>query len=156
MKSWLDRNAKAIQAGSALATALVAVAALIGIKVQIDASAQLQREQSARDIYREFLSLSIAQPRFAHPDMCAIAGTPDEAAYDHYLTFLLYTGEQVLAAQPDWETTMTAHLAPHREALCSDADWSNEAPQVRALVNRYRAAECKSFVSKCPEAGGLP
>ena len=150
MIRWLEKNVKAVQAASALATALIALAALIGVKAQIDASARQQREQSARDIYREFLTLSIAQPKFAQPDLCALADTPEEAGYDHYLTYLLYTSEQVLAAQPDWEPAMTSHLTPHREALCSARDWSDEAPQVQSLITRFKAGQCKGFVSKCP------
>ena len=153
---WLETHSKALQAITGIVTMLVALAALIGVKVQINASERIQREQSARDIYREFLNLSIAQPKFASPDMCVIAGTADEAGYDQYLIYLLYTGEQVLAAQPDWEPTMMAHLEPHREALCGEADWSDEAQPVQKLVARFRAAECKSFVSKCPNGDVRP
>ena len=156
MMNWLEKHSKAVQALTGIVTMLVALAALIGVKMQIDATERIQRQQSARDIYREFLNLSISQPKFAAPDMCAIAGTPDEAGYDQYLTYLLYTGEQVLAAQPDWEPTMMAHLEPHRETLCGEPDWSDEAKPVQELVSRFRAAECKGFVSKCPEGDVQP
>ena len=149
MTGWLEKHIKAIQAASAIATALIALAALVAVKVQIDASAQLQREQSARDIYREFLTLSIAQPKFAQPDMCTLAETPDEAGYDHYLTYLLYASEQVLAAQPDWEPVMAGHLTPHREALCKARDWSQEAPRVQSLIAQFKSDKCKGFVSNC-------
>jgi hypothetical protein len=150
MMNWLERNLKAIQAASAIATALIALAALVAVKVQIDASAQLQREQSARDIYREFLTLSIAQPKFAQPKVCALAETPEDAGYDHYLTYLLYASEQVLAVQPDWEPVMAGHLTPHREALCKSRDWLQEAPRVQSLIARFKADQCKGFVSNCP------
>jgi hypothetical protein len=47
---------------AAIIAALVAIVALIGIKFQADASYRLQREQSAKEIYRELLNISIAQP----------------------------------------------------------------------------------------------
>lgn len=155
IRNWLDHNAKAIQALSAIATLLVAIAALIGVKVQIDASARLQQEQSARDIYREFLTLSIAQPKFAAPDFCAIVGTADEAAYNNYLDYLLYTSDQVLAARPDWATILSGHLGAHKEAMCGENDWSDEAPEVQHLVARFRAEHCVAFKSACPAQKGL-
>ena len=86
--------------------------------MQIDASARQQREQSARDIYREYLNLSIFQnPNFSNPDYCAIEGTANEGAYEDYVEYLLYTSEQVLAAMPDWEPTLSARLTPHKELL---------------------------------------
>ena len=152
MTKWLEKNIKAIQALSAIATMVIAAAALIGVKVQIDASTRLQKEQSARDIYREFLNLSIAQPKFAAPDYCAIVGTGEEAGYTNYLDYLLYTSEQVLTAQPDWESTLSGHLLAHKEAICSEQDWSDEAPEVQALVTRFRGKQCRGFISACPDS----
>ncbi len=149
MKQWLEDHSKALQAIAAIVTMLAAVAALIGVKVQIDANARQQREQSARDIYREYLNLSIAKPEFANPDYCAIAGTAQDGAYEDYVEYLLYTSEQVLAAMPDWETTLTARLAPHKELLCSEPDWDDETPAVQAMIKRFKASHCKAFVSAC-------
>jgi hypothetical protein len=154
MMTWLEKHVKAIQAASAIAAALIALAALVAVKVQIDASALQQREQSARDIYREFLTLSIAQPKFAKPDVCALAGTPDEAGYDHYLTYLLYASDQVLSVRPDWEPVLTGHLIPHRETLCEARSWSDEAPQVQKLIARFKAEQCQGFVSLCSPGNG--
>ncbi len=69
MKRWLEQHAKALQALGVIVTMLAAVAALVGIKVQIDASARQAREQSARDIYREYLNLSIARPGICRPGL---------------------------------------------------------------------------------------
>jgi hypothetical protein len=147
--NWFDRHTKGFQAITGIVTMLIAVAALIGVKVQIDSSARLQQEQSARDIYREFLNLSITQPKYSAPNYCIIEGTPDEAGYDLYVQYLLYTSEQVLTALPDWESTMADHLSDHKELLCSEADWSGDTPQVQGLINRFRAKECKAFKSSC-------
>lgn len=149
MKKWLEAHAKALQALGAIVTMAAAVAALVGVKVQIDANARQQREQSARDIYREYLNLSIAKPEFSNPDYCAIQGTANEAAYEDYVEYLLYTSEQVLAAMPDWEPTLSARLVPHKELLCSEGDWNDEAPAVWAMIRRFKARQCKGFVSRC-------
>ena len=76
MFGWLESNSRALQALAGLITALLALLALIGVKWQIDASFDSQREQSARDIYREFLNLSISNPEFADPDYCALKASP--------------------------------------------------------------------------------
>lgn len=46
--SWLKRNAEAVEALAANVTALVAIAALIGVKFRLDETDRVQREQSAR------------------------------------------------------------------------------------------------------------
>ena len=149
MKRWLESRAKALQALAAIVTICAAIAALVGVKVQIDANARQQREQSARDIYREYLNLSISKPEFSNPDNCALAGTENEGAYEDYVEYLLYTSEQVLTAMPDWEPTLSARLTPHKELLCDEADWNEETPAVQAMIERFRAKQCTSFVSGC-------
>jgi hypothetical protein len=149
MKKWLESNFQALQALGAILTIVAAAAALVGVKLQIDASARQQREQSARDIYREYLNLSISKPEFANPDYCAIEGTANEGAYEDYVEYLLYTSEQVLAAMPDWEPTLSARLTPHKELLCSEADWDEETPAVQGMIRRFKAKQCKGFVTGC-------
>lgn len=149
MIKWLEKYAPALQALSAIGALVAVVGGIVGIRVQLNASAQMQREQSARDIYREFLNISISQTKFAAPDYCAIRETADEAAYENYVQYMLYTSEQVLTALPGWEPTMAEHLSDHKELLCSEADWTGDAPQVQALINRFRVKECKAFKSSC-------
>jgi hypothetical protein len=146
---WLEQNAKQLQSLAAITTMVVAVTALIGVKVQIDASARQQREQSARDIYRDFLSLSIAQPKFASPDYCSILGSSDETGYNNYVQHLLYTSEQVLEALPDWDETLSQHWQEHKEVICPAGDWSNDTEKVQSLVVRFRAKHCTAFKSAC-------
>jgi hypothetical protein len=149
MRKWLETRAKALQTMAAIVTMTAAVAALIGVKVQIDANARQQREQSARDIYREYLNLSISKPEFSNPDYCAIQGTASEGAYEDYVEYQLYTSEQVLTAMPDWEPTLSARLTPHKELLCGEADWGEETSAVRAMIGRFRAKQCVKFITAC-------
>ena len=149
MRKWLESRAKAIQALGVIVTMFAALAAVIGVKLQIDANARQQREQSAREIYREYLALSIARPEFSNPDFCAIDGTASEGAYEDYVEYLLYTSEQVLDAMPQWEPTLAARLTPHTALLCGEADWGEEAPPVQAMIRRFKAKSCQGFVSTC-------
>lgn len=56
--SWISRNAASIEAAPAFVTAMVAVAALIGVKFQLDEADRLQKAQSAREAYRAHLPLA--------------------------------------------------------------------------------------------------
>ncbi len=142
MRDWLEANSKPIQAFGSIVTMLAAVFALIGVKVQIDASARQAREQSARDIYREFLNLSISRPDLADPDWCAIKAGPNALAYENYLEYALYTAEQLHDATPTWDATMLDHLTTHRAALCAGGDWADDSEGVQAIVARFRAEQC--------------
>lgn len=149
MKRWLEQHGKAIQSLGALVTMLAAVVALVGVKVQIDANARQQREQSARDIYREFLNLSISKPEFADPNYCAIKGSANEVGYENFVEYMLYTADQLLGVSREWEPTINEHLMGHRDYLCSEADWSDDSPEIRGLIDRFKAKECKAFRSGC-------
>lgn len=141
--TWFERHGATVQGVTAIITALVALSALIGVKVQIDAAARIQQQQSARDIYREFLSLSIAKPEFADPDYCAIKGTPQQAAYENYVDYLLYTSEQVLEVSPDWQPVMNNHLSAHSDYLCASPDWSDSTDAVEVMVEKMKTTICK-------------
>lgn len=141
MLKWFERNSQAVTAISAVVTAILALAAIIGVKVQIDGAARIQQEQSARDIYREYLNLSVQKPEFAAPDYCMIARSNQLAAYQAYVDYLLYTGEQVLSVDPDWSETIDSALKPHAAYLCDHVETYPDAA-VEVLVDRLRATEC--------------
>ncbi len=123
-------------------TALVALLALVGVKLQIDATAQVQATQSARDIYRGFLELSIAQPDLAHPAECRGTGDDPDPAYHAYLDYLLYTTEQVTALDPVWDGVMDGWLENHIDALCVYTDLSGFTPEMLVLLGDLRTEQC--------------
>jgi hypothetical protein len=149
---FLNRNAGAIQAIGAILTVLLALAALIGVKLQIDAADRIQKAQSAREIYREFLSLSISNPKFSQPDYCTISTSPDLGAYESYVGYLLYSAEQILAVDPDWRDVLQRELAPHLPLICDldPTDLGGESPEVQALLADVRKSSC-SQVQACPQ-----
>lgn len=158
MKIWdrLNDNAPAIQALGVILTTVLTVAALFGIKAQIDASAQLQREQSARDIYREFLNLSISKPELSDPDHCKIKEGPQYESYLNYIEYLLYTSEQMLAASKAWESALEARLEDHKQHFCqADNYWTDYTQDVQIMVTRFRASQCKTLVPACREDNNL-
>lgn len=81
MIHWLDKHSQALQALGAIFTVVVALIALIGIKLQIDGQEQVQQSQSAHEIYRGFLALSVDNPDLADSKYCiTIKGSPREAS----------------------------------------------------------------------------
>ena len=116
--NWLTRYAAPLEALAALITAGVALAALIAIPWQIRATGQLQAEQSARDIYREFVALSVQKPQFAEPEYCTLKDDSNGlTAYSYYLEYLFYTTEQVSDISDDWVPVMSNHLGKHAEFI---------------------------------------
>jgi hypothetical protein len=148
---WLGENHQSIQALAAILAGVLAVGTVVGIKWQIDSAARLQREQSARDIYREYLNISMSKPEFAQPDYCAIAVSPQFGAYESYMSYMLYTAEQVFTLGDGWDKVMQAEMDPHGAYLCS-ADYNAQSftPEVQSLVNEIRNKQCKS-IKPCAE-----
>lgn len=149
MMEWAGRNAKMIQLAVAVISLLVAIAAIVGIKIQIDASSRLQAQQSARDIYREYLNLSISKPEFSEPNYCALKASPQWPAYQNYVDYLLYTSEQVLSVSPDWEPAMEEHVAAHQDYLCSLDDLSGYAPPVASMLEDFQKKQCAVAKPSC-------
>jgi hypothetical protein len=147
----LQIYAPAIQAACAVVTAFLTLAAVIGVKLQIDAAAQQAREQSARDIYREYLNLSISRPELADPDYCKVTSGPQAEAYASYVEYFLYTSEQLLAADPKWEEGLGGRLEDHRDYLCTIKEWSMYTPAVQGMMTKFQAEACKTPTPKCAE-----
>lgn len=143
--SWLRQNADALQALAAIATLLVALGALIGVKVQIDATDRLNKQQSAREIYREYLSLSITNPAFSAPNYCALETGPPATlnGYSNYLEYTLYTAELMMQADDGWDSTFQGIFDTHTAALCADEiDPDAYDPAILPLLSKYTPTYC--------------
>ncbi|MGR3501317.1 hypothetical protein [Pseudaestuariivita sp.] len=149
--SWLARNAKSVEAVAAAVTACVAVAALVGVKLQLDAADALARAQDARTAFRAHLSLAVAHPQYAAPDTCALLAGPEAGAYTAFVEHLLYSAEQMLVAEDGWEETFLTHLAPHAGYLCSSPGLV-VTPATAALLDRFEARRCAA-VTLCSADG---
>jgi hypothetical protein len=141
---FFNRNAGSIQAMAAILTVVLALAALVGVKWQINAADRIQRAQSARDIYREYLNLAINKPEFAQPDYCKIINTPQEAGYENFVEYLLYTAEQTISVDADWAGTFSNVLKDHTQYICSIENVSGYAESVAGLINTFKSENCKT------------
>jgi hypothetical protein len=140
--SWLARNSPQIEAAAAL-TALVAVAALIGVKWQLDKADRLSRLQSARDSYRGHLALAVSVPEMAQPaDGCALLAGPRSAAYQAFVDHLLYSAEQSLSTESGRDDVFLDQLAWHQDYLWAHNAPLGDTPEVASLISRFRIDAC--------------
>jgi hypothetical protein len=135
MKAWLTRNSKALEALGAIATAFAALTALVVIPYQVAQADRIQRDQTAREIYREFLNLTVQKPELANADYCALMDANQTVAYAAYVEYLLYTSEQMIETSPEWRAPMASYLTDHMSYLCSEGIWDAQSPDIRDLVS---------------------
>lgn len=135
MLGWLKRNSEALEALGGIATAFAAVTALIVIPYQVAQSDRIQRDQTAREIYREFLNLTVQKPELANADYCALTDPDRITAYAAYVEYLLYTSEQMIDTSPDWRVPMASYLQDHMAYLCAEANSDTQSPDIRDLLS---------------------
>jgi translation initiation factor 2 beta subunit (eIF-2beta)/eIF-5 len=139
---WVNRNAAAIQAFASILTLILGLAALVGVKLQIDAAERIQRDQSARDIYREYLNLAMNKPEYAAPEYCKLSGTPQEAGYEHFVEYLLYTAEQTISVDEQWSSVFSSALKDHVQYLCTIREISSYSTNVEKLLSKFQSDNC--------------
>ena len=132
MRDWLTRNAEPLGAFGALATAFAALTALVVIPYQVGQADRIQRDQTAREIYREFLNLTVQKPELANADYCTLKDETHRTAYSAYVEYLLYTAEQMIDTSDEWQKPMENYLAEHKSYLCSLAAEDSELVDIAA------------------------
>jgi hypothetical protein len=147
MLGWLKRHSEALEGLGGLATAFAALTALIVIPYQIAGSDRIQRDQTAREIYREFLNLTVQKPELANADFCTLDDAGQTTAYTAYVEYLAYTAEQMIDTSPDWRAPMASYLEDHMAYLCSDKVWDSQSPDIKDLMTEL-ALTCVAEV-KC-------
>ena len=143
--SWLSRNAESIEAIGAAVTALVAVAALIGVKYQLDAADRVQKAQSARQAYSSHLALGVAHPELAQPsNVCGLLDGPKAGSYVSFIDHLLYSAEQMLEVEPGWEVTFAEALEPHSSYICRADSHNGSSIRMEEFLDQFKADICQS------------
>lgn len=149
MWTWLRKNSEPLEGLAAAITAIAALIALIVIPWQIAAADRITRAQTAREIYREFVGLTVQKPELANADFCAIKDANTKTAYTAYMEYMLYTAEQVMDTNPeDWRGPMTAYLQDHMPFLCAFPGWDQHAESVAGIIAELRLG-CAE-VQSCP------
>jgi hypothetical protein len=137
-----------------IASALVAICALGAIYWQVQFNFKLSRDNNAHEIYRAYLQMAVQYPRLAYPEneqAVAAMNRDERARYGWFVSYLLYTCEQILASFPDdreWQRTCEEQIGYHAPYVCSTVlkdEISHYDPPMRALIQKVAAAaaECK-------------
>ncbi|CAN7298559.1 hypothetical protein LJR030_002680 [Rhizobium sp. LjRoot30] len=150
MGEWLERNFERIGAIGAMTTALAALVALIVIPLQIRSADIIQRDQTAREIYREFLSLTVQKPELASGHYCAMKDENQRIAYEGYVDYLFYTAEQMIESGPEWKGPMAAYFNDHLEFICQSANRERFTQSVAAIVAVLQS-QCPKVESCAPQ-----
>jgi hypothetical protein len=146
--SWLSRHAPSVEAVAATMTALVAVAALIGVKFQLDEADRLQKAQSAREAYRSHLALAATLPQLAQPnDACQLIQSDQAGAYASFVDHLLYSAEQMLDVSEGWEETFLTQLAVHGDYICAVDGPVGETEDTVRLILRFKSLSCPALTT---------
>lgn len=143
LRNWLTRNTEPLQAVGAIATAFAALTALVVIPYQVAQADRIQRDQTAREIYREFLNLTVQKPELASARYCALSDPNQITAYTAYIDYLLYTAEQMIDTSPDWRAPMASYLGDHMGYLCRADIWDAQSPDIKDLLADL-ALTCKA------------
>lgn len=142
--TWLQRNAPTLEAIAACVTALVAVAALIGVKYQLDETDRLQQTSAAREAYRGHLALAASTPAFADPaDSCALLQSDDAGAYAAFVDHLMYSAELMLAVDTGWDAVFVENMRPHAGYICSAWLPFDSPLEINQMLINFTRDHCK-------------
>lgn len=141
--NWLKRNAESVEALAACVTAAVAIAALIGVKFQLDENERIQRATTAREAYLGHLTLATSKPEFAAPqDVCDLLNSDQSASYAAFLDHLFYSAELMLETEDGWEPVFISHLEPHAPLMCSALSPHGDTEAMSLMIRSFQTREC--------------
>jgi len=136
-----------------IVSALVAVAALIGIYWQVQINLAASRENSAREIYRAYLQLAVQNPELAQADIDHIHSPTELARYGWLVSYLLYSCEQIMLnfpGDPEWHRACLTQLSYHASYMCRSVlggEINQYEPVIRDLIREIaknsQTADCK-------------
>lgn len=118
------------------------------IPLQIGSADLIQRDQTAREIYREFLNLTVQKPELTSGRYCAMEDETQRIAYEAYVDYLFYTAEQMIGSDPEWKTPMSSYFQDHLEFICSRENNGRFTQGVAAIAATFRS-QCAQ-VQSCP------
>jgi hypothetical protein len=140
-----------------IASAAVAIAALGAIYWQVQFNSRLSRENTAHEIYRAYLQMAVQYPSLAYPESAAAVAAmkrEEKARYGWFVSYLLYTCEQLLISFPNdagWTRTCKEQVAYHAPYICTTVI-KEELPNydaglqllIQQVAKSSSAAECKA------------
>jgi hypothetical protein len=137
-----------------IVSAVIAVGALGAIYWQVQFNFKLSREANIHEIYRAYLQMAVQYPRLAYPEgenPFAGMNRDERARYGWFVSYLLYTCEQILGSfpnDPEWQRTCEEQTRYHASYLCSTVikdEVKNYDQPLQMLIQKIAATapDCK-------------
>lgn len=119
-----DLKADELSAYATFAAAIIAVIALVVAFIQVRVSKRESRLSVAKSIYKDYLALAFANPKFSSasypleaPRMMIFESNPDDyEMYEYFVSHLLFSAEEVLHLTKNsvsWRATLRDQLRYH-------------------------------------------
>lgn len=114
-KGQLDR----LSALSTLGTGIAATVALMVAVLQIVKTNEGQREATAQDAYKEYLTLAIQHPDLANGYETLPWDQTELSRYEWFVSYFLHSAEHVFLADPskEWRAAISSQVCYHQTLL---------------------------------------
>ena len=154
MIQWWQKFGNAAQIAQPILTAI----GIVFVLYQINTLERVNRTAGARQIYLGYVEKEFQYPQFAEPDYERIkqAGAEERSRYESFVSYMLYSCEEALAAfkTREWQLTCEDEVKPHLPYLCEkiakeagylDSFAQHTAAFARATMPRsgIKSPECK-------------
>lgn len=154
MKAWYSRAvsvAKRHELITAIAAVLAVVVGFVSILVaqrQLAESLRSQEQTIAEESFRDYLKLSIDEPKFAEGlPICSRSECKNpEDSYGWFVAYFLHAAEQIFRvyeSKKGWRNALNEHICYHQKYLQSEGVTTNSYdPKFVEFVNQS-LARCK-------------
>lgn len=132
--------------GSAFA-ALFALVGIAMIFVQIRSNRAIQREATAKELFRRYLQEGLEHPEFVNPEHDLLRHRQNSIQYEFFVANMLYSFDEVLqnTRSGDWREVVRGEMARHVNYLLS--------PEFQAKRRYYDDDIGKLIDAVCADAG---
>jgi len=155
MTQWWQKFGNAAQIAQPVLTAV----GIVFVLYQIDTLERVNRTAGARQIYLGYVEKEFQYPQFANPDYERIkqSSAEDQTRYDSFVSYMLYSCEEALAAfkTREWRVTCEEEVKPHLPYLCEKlakepgylqtfASHTSELVRTTMAASGIKSPECKA------------
>ena len=149
----IDDKPRAKSNVAQIASALVALVALIGIYVQVHLGRLNALRASARQVYLSYSQATLQHPRLARPNYQHLKDDPDPTElirYQTYVTSMLEAYDEILdiVDEPEWVAAFRYDVVDHMPYLCEKNDpkyLETFYKKTRRLVAEEKTKHCSNL-----------
>jgi heme oxygenase len=150
----MERYTKICGNFAQMASAVVAIIALIAIWQQVKQARLNANEASARQVYLSSIEAAYRYPELSHPDLSKIRQDP--VSMERYSTFvghLLFAYDELFAVLDDaeWRTSFNLEMKNHVRYFCEEWDLHNLGQYYKKTQRMLRKLVMHEADASCPK-----